>query len=252
MELFFAGIIGIILIALLICILILIKKHKPQISGNRGERLVSSILSALPSDDYTVLNNIVLKTWNGTSQIDHVVVSKYGIFVIETKNINGIVKGSENSDDWMIICGNEKHRLHNPIKQNYGHIMALRESLNLDKKSFISIVVFTENASLRIGEIKNVIHSHSLLRTIKSYNTGIITDFEKDNIVYIINKKNMADEIDTKQHIENIHNSISQTKEKVEKGICPKCGNPLVKRKGQYGMFWGCSKYPYCNFTKKI
>lgn len=38
---------------------------------------------------YFPLNNITLVTGNGTTQIDHVVVSKYGIFVIETKNIDG-------------------------------------------------------------------------------------------------------------------------------------------------------------------
>lgn len=34
--------------------------------------------------------------------------------------------------------------------------------------------------------------------------------------------------------------------------ICPWCGEVLVIRRGQYGMFWGCSKYPKCRFTKQL
>lgn len=32
--------------------------------------------------------------------------------------------------------------------------------------------------------------------------------------------------------------------------ICPKCGGKLVKRKGKYGEFIGCSNYPKCHFIK--
>lgn len=32
--------------------------------------------------------------------------------------------------------------------------------------------------------------------------------------------------------------------------ICPKCGSKLVKRKGKYGTFTGCSNYPKCHYKK--
>ena len=53
--------------------------------GKRGEMRVFSILMQLP-DEYTILNDLVFRTDKGTTQIDHVVVSKYGVFAIETKN----------------------------------------------------------------------------------------------------------------------------------------------------------------------
>ena len=55
-----------------------------------AEKQKRSILSKLPESDYIVRNDILLNTEHGTSQIDHVVVSVYGIFVIETKNIRGV------------------------------------------------------------------------------------------------------------------------------------------------------------------
>ena len=33
---------------------------------------------------------------------------------------------------------------------------------------------------------------------------------------------------------------------------CPYCGSKVVRRKGMYGDFWGCSSYPECRFTAKI
>ncbi len=32
--------------------------------------------------------------------------------------------------------------------------------------------------------------------------------------------------------------------------VCPNCGGVLVKRKGKFGEFWGCSSYPRCRYTR--
>ncbi len=31
---------------------------------------------------------------------------------------------------------------------------------------------------------------------------------------------------------------------------CPNCGGALVKRKGKFGAFWGCSSFPRCRYTR--
>lgn len=31
---------------------------------------------------------------------------------------------------------------------------------------------------------------------------------------------------------------------------CPRCGSFLVKRKGRFGEFWGCTSYPGCRYTE--
>ena len=67
----------------------IIRRLKPVVKGAFGEAIVSGLLSRLPKDQYTVLHNVMLKTERGTSQLDHVVVSLYGIFVIEVKNYAG-------------------------------------------------------------------------------------------------------------------------------------------------------------------
>ena len=71
----------------------------PQNIGKRGERRVARKLDWL-SKEYITLNDLLLPTRYGTTQIDHVVVSPYGIFVIETKNYKGWIFGHENSEEW--------------------------------------------------------------------------------------------------------------------------------------------------------
>lgn len=46
---------------------------------------------------------MVLKTASGTTQIDHVVVSKFGVFAIETKNYRGEIYGNDDREEWTQI-----------------------------------------------------------------------------------------------------------------------------------------------------
>ena len=108
-------------------------------------------LSKLPKDSYIVLNDIMIKDDNGTHQIDHLVLSKFGIFVIEMKNYYGLIKGKEFDNKWCQYLGKNKSYFLNPIHQNYGHIKALSNLLRIDEKNFISIVCFSNQAKLAVN-----------------------------------------------------------------------------------------------------
>lgn len=90
-----------ILAILLIVLAIIVQLNISKIRGAIGEKRVKNQLSKLPHEDYVILNDIMVETERGTSQIDHVVVSPYGIFVIETKNFSGWIHGSESSEYWV-------------------------------------------------------------------------------------------------------------------------------------------------------
>ena len=108
--------------------------------GKRGEMRVSAILSQL-SDEYTILNDLVFRTEKGTTQIDHLIVSKYGIFTIETKNYRGEIYGDDNRKEWTQLIVTEvtyakkwwktytyvtKNRFYNPVKQSVGHAFRIK------------------------------------------------------------------------------------------------------------------------------
>ena len=97
--------------------------------GKLGESIVSNKLDRLPKDQYKVLNNVTIPTPKGSSQIDHLIVSIFGIFVIETKNLKGWIYGGEHSEYWTQNIYGNKYQLYNPILQNAGHVRALRRVL---------------------------------------------------------------------------------------------------------------------------
>lgn len=35
-----------------------------------------------------------------------------------------------------------------------------------------------------------------------------------------------------------------------EEVLCPECNEPMVSRKGKYGVFWGCKSFPNCKGTR--
>lgn len=94
-----------------------------------GEFNVATILSTLSRNDYHIFNNIIVPSKYGTTQIDHVVVSIYGIFVIETKNYKGLIYGGDNAETWTKNMWGNKYSFRNPLKQNYGHVSRCRRLL---------------------------------------------------------------------------------------------------------------------------
>ena len=75
---------------LLPIIVIAIFFKSPIGKGIVGEGLLNFIINiALDKEKYQLLKNVTLRTDNGTTQIEHIIVSQYGVFVIETKNYKG-------------------------------------------------------------------------------------------------------------------------------------------------------------------
>ncbi len=222
----------------------------PKFRGFMGEFWVRQELKKLPRDRYKILNNIIIEENNNTHQIDHIVVSKFGIFVIEMKNYYGLILGDEYKNKWIQYLGKKKSYFQNPIHQNYGHIKALEKLLNLNNNFFISIVCFSNQAKLKVTVKDNVVHLDYLIKTIKNYR-DIIDDFDIDTIYDKIISLNITDKSERKKHVKNIRTKISEDNKKIDNMICPKCGGNLVRRNGKYGEFIGCSNYPKCKFIKK-
>ena len=69
--------------------------NTPQRKGARGERKVHNALTeVIAGPDYKVFSDLILPTARETTQIDHLIISRFGIFVIETKNMSGWIFGS--------------------------------------------------------------------------------------------------------------------------------------------------------------
>ena len=225
---------------------------RPKIKGFLGEKSVSTILSLLPKEDYRVLNDCLLPTESGTTQIDHIVLSRFGIFVIETKNYSGKLYGKEFSEHWTQINGKSKVSIYNPLRQNYHHTKVLEGLLELPSSCFIPVVVFSVESTVKVESSKPLVYTVNLNRLIRSYEQEVIDPSLLNGLAKTILLANITDPEARKMHVQSVQKKKEDREEKIKANICPHCGSALVRRTGKYGAFWGCSNYPACKFTKPI
>lgn len=222
----------------------------PYVNGKTGENKVRVELFKLPEKDYLILNDCTFRINDKTVQIDHIVVSKYGIFVIETKHYNNCyIIGKDIDNNWTYISGDRKYFLENPVRQNDVHVKRLMRLLNLNYDSFIPIVcICGKNCKLDLKSNKTV-KITDLIKRILSFKEELLPDYK-----YIYDKLkyyNIYDIKTKKEHVYNIRNSKKNTSNNQKK--CPWCINGyLVRRESEYGKFYGCSNYPKCEYTKNI
>lgn len=197
-----------LLIALSIFIAVLIFfLRRPSVRGNVGEHAVSVSNSiGLNKTKYKQLNNITLLLHDGsTTQIDHVILSKYGIFVIETKNMKGEIHGEESQKEWTQHLFNIQNRFQNPIFQNYRHIKSLQEATKLPSSCFVSVAVFIGECSFASPPPKGVYKGLSYIGYIKSFSQEILRDGEISKAMTDINARRLKNSRKTDRlHIQNL------------------------------------------------
>jgi restriction system protein len=127
--------------------------------GHLGEAMVGlAVLKRLDSRRYRVFHDLYLPRpdGKGTTQIDHVVVSRHGIFVIETKNMTGWIFGDVNSRQWTQCLYGRKQRFQNPLHQNALHVKSLALFLGMPLSGFHNLVFFVGDATLKTDLPANV------------------------------------------------------------------------------------------------
>ncbi len=122
---------------------------EPYAFQNTGERLLSAeVLRHVGPPDWHLMNHVTLPVSDGTTQVDHILVSRFGVFVIETKHHAGWIAGDAAQSRWTKVTGRKRTTFQNPIHQNYRHVCAVRELLDvLPADAIRSLVVFTGAAT---------------------------------------------------------------------------------------------------------
>lgn len=227
----------------------------PWFKGNIGELIIR--LSAkffLDKNTYLPIHNLTIKTLDGTTQIDHLFVSIYGVFIIETKNYSGWIFGSENQPTWTQKIYKTTNRFQNPLRQNFKHVKAIESLINIPIEKIFSVIVFVGGSTFKTTMPEHVTHAGGYIRYIKSKTKVIFTESEVKEIFHRISSERLQPSFATnREHIKNLklRNHLDS------KLLCPKCGSQMllktVKSGKQVGsQFWSCSQFPKCRSTKKI
>ena len=121
--------------------------------GTRSERrlVIRLLKNGVPPE--AVFHDLYLpKQRGGYAQVDVLVVTPQGLVVIEMKDYSGWLFGSESQQYWTQVLnyGKEKYHFYNPLKQNQGHIKALREqSEQLSRIPIWNVVLFDGDCELK-------------------------------------------------------------------------------------------------------
>ncbi len=200
---------------------------------------------------YQRIDNVIVPTANGTTQVDHILVSPFGIFVIETKNMDGWIFGNERQDKWTQVIFGKKYQFQNPLHQNYRHTKSLSDYLGLNHDVFRSVVFFIGDCEFKTPLPANVL-TRGLASYVQGFHGACLSDEEVNRIFSRINAlKQLRTFASGAQHVHQLHARYNSN------STCPKCGSPLARRsakKGKYAgqEFLGCTAYPKCRYIRNL
>ena len=227
----------------------------PGGKGHVGELFVRFMLRwQLDKAVYFPLHNVTLTTPDGSTQIDHVIVSRFGIFAIETKNMQGWIFGSERQAEWTQKIFKRSFRFQNPLRQNYKHTKALQAALQVPPEAIHSVVVFVGGSTFKTDMPANVTYGGGCVRFILSFTQPVFDTRQVQRLVQQLQTGRLAPTRATHtahvQQLKERHNPQAERK-------CPQCGSAMALRTAKSGanagkQFWGCSTFPRCRVIQKL
>lgn len=243
----------------------------PSGKGFLGEMVVDfSAKLMLDGSVYHLVKNITLPTEDGTTQIDHIIVSKFGVFVIETKNYAGWIFGGTHQKTWTQKFPRSSRQFQNPLHQNYKHARTLSDLLGLENDIIHSLIVFVGDGVFKTPMPENVTQSGGYIRFIKSKINPVLSAEQVAEIVGQIQSGRLKPSLKTnRKHTQHVNDIVAKKTASIrpaaggskiepsgEGDKCPKCGGALVLRTIKTGVkagstFIGCSAFPSCRFIHK-
>ena len=144
---------------------------------NRGEALVSqTVQENFSAPDFHLLSHITLKLQDGTTQIDHILVSRFGVFVIETKDYKGWIFANAKHANWTQVVFGRKYKFQNPLFQNMRHQQAVSDLLDfLPPEAIKPLVVFVGQAEFKTDKPTGVFTLQELMEHLKSQTDAVMS-----------------------------------------------------------------------------
>ena len=238
------------------------RRMSPEEKGLLGERrLRQMLLEQLDQTQYRVLYDIMLPAEDDTTtQVDFIVVSQWGVFVIEAKNFDGWIFGNPFHKQWTTVRFKKKASFQNPLRQNYKHIATLAECLGIPQHYFKTIVAFSAESEFKTDFPATVMHFGDVPAYIREQSTeslihpGQIPEF----VEVIMEWHNSLSDERKAAHVANLKQRLAskrgQPSPSTPPPSCPNCGAPMVQRtrKSDKGLFWGCPNFPACRGIRQL
>ncbi|PRD66792.1 nuclease-related domain-containing protein [Malikia granosa] len=131
---------------------------------------------------YHRLGLVTIRHSGVTTRANHVIVSNYGIFVIEENSDSGSFQANPGIN-WTQYRDEQSIEIPNPVRQVSHEAHALQEALELPGSHFHAAVFFTSGQVYLKGEVPDNVISEGFTDYIKSFKKVILSDAEVNAIV---------------------------------------------------------------------
>ena len=262
----------------------------PVVKGWIGEwMVVIQRRLRLPKGEYAMVPNVTIPDGlGGTTQIDHVIVSRHGVFVVETKNWKGWIFGSEDDREWtQKFRGGHSQKVPNPLRQNFKHTETLAGILGLPREKVISCIAFVGDCTLKTRDRlpPNVRTNAGWVSFVKGHRTQVLTNADVAAVLERIEEARLAPGFKThREHVRYVQRMkrqaavapaedalipdappvakaaappifgqvapASPAAPLAEGSVCPRCGGTLVARTARQGPNAGKRFLGCSNFPK--
>lgn len=187
------------------------EKHKKKTSaetGKEGEDKVAGLLNYVTyTNGYKVINNVLLNGGtNKSTQIDHIVVGRSGIYLIETKNYKGKIYAA-NGEEWYQTPHPRANAIpfYSPEKQGLHHLYMLADAIRLKDKSYCHLItVFPDSTDIENHTKSKILHFNELIPELCSHRGNFLTNETVEKLYERINRVNTYTPQNLNKHIARV------------------------------------------------
>jgi restriction system protein len=254
-------------IPVVLVVLVLQSESGKGMLGQMAANLFAKVL--LTRSGYRLIKDVRLPGEDGTTRIDQIIVSRFGVFVVDMKNVAGYISGTPDQEMWTQEWRHRSRSFPNPLQHNYRQVRALRRLLNLDGKVFHPLVVFIRDSRFKTPMPDNVTNLAGYIRSIRSNMVPLLSDQQVTEIVSQVRSGLPASSLRTNPEPARPITEVIAMKptpvgsaadaikaEAMAEGFpCPQCGAKLLRLTFKTGpkagsTFIGCSDFPSCRFSQ--
>lgn len=184
--------------------------------GARGEYRMSQLLEKAPFEHKLIFNCYIPNRTGEKTELDIIMLSQKGIYVVENKNYSGWIFGDEKSKNWCETLSGKKYFFYNPIKQNKSHVKNLEKMLQIGEDKYISLITFNNGANLKKVTVESkdtfVVHYNKIKKFLseQANRSDCLTTEKTEEIYKTLLPGTQLTEEEKQAHIDRIKNKYKK------------------------------------------
>ncbi len=245
----------VVIIILILSLVIFLKL--PEIQRQYGNYQVRKAHDYfLNSEDYYMMKNVVLLTFNGLQKFDYILVSRFGIFVIMAQHYSGTIVGAEHEAQWIRkVRGKSPLKFSNPSQVLSDRCQTLSTLLNLPIAEIFPIALFTGISGFQSTMSDKITYGSKYLKYVCSIDRVLYSAKQIEKFVSIIEAKRK------RQGLVNESDKLERSQQTVSPIVldnkCSSCGSEMEIRMSEDNSKTGrqilvCQLYPTCRNRRSL